>query len=245
VPSLCDHARELAAAGWAVLPCRPSGAHAKSPHTPHGHLDATTDPKQIAEWWTRWPDAMIGAAVPSTRIVIDIDPRNGGSLDELEALTGPLPATLTVHSGRGDGGRHLYYRRPCGELTSTRLPAGIDLKVNGYCILPASLHPVAGKPYVWEVHQVHPLPHAVRELLRPAPRPMEVRCLQESSAGLVRTVVDAKVGNRNRALFWSACRAAEAGVLDELEDELVDAAQSAGLSELEAHRTIESARRTA
>jgi hypothetical protein len=71
----------LAAGAWNVFPCRATGPQAKSPLTLYGHLDATTDPDQIRILVdTRWPDAMIGAAVPEALLVIDIDPRNGGSL---------------------------------------------------------------------------------------------------------------------------------------------------------------------
>ncbi|MDT0166576.1 hypothetical protein Q9R32_13520 [Actinotalea sp. AC32] len=49
-------------------------------------------------------------------------------------------------------------------------------------------------------------------------------------------------GNRDNALFWAACRAAEAGVQDF--EPLVAAAVSAGLSEREAARTVLSAHRT-
>src|SRR4029450_7633617 len=128
-------ALELAAQGWAVFPCRWRGENAKAPLTINGHLDASRDPNQIQRWWTRWPSAMIGASVPESLLVIDIDPRNGGDLAELESTTGPLPATLTAWSGRNDGGQHLYYLRPPGVLTSTRLPEGIDLQVNKYCIV--------------------------------------------------------------------------------------------------------------
>jgi hypothetical protein len=66
--------------------------------TKNGHLDATTDPDKIKMWWKQWPYAMIGAPVPDTLLVIDIDPRNGGSIDALEALVGELPPTLTAWS---------------------------------------------------------------------------------------------------------------------------------------------------
>src|SRR4051794_5252709 len=115
-------ALDLAAQGWRVFPCIPTGEEAKAPLTFHGHLDATTEPDQIKAWWTRWPDAMIGAPVPDSCIVVDVDPRNNGDLAELETLSGPLPPTLTAWSGRDDGGRHLYYLRPAGPLTSTQLP---------------------------------------------------------------------------------------------------------------------------
>lgn len=240
--SLSDQAIELATAGWRIFPCR-----AKAPLTDHGHLDASTDLEQVAKWWRRWPDAMIGAAVPDTLIVIDFDPRtNPDCLAELERLVGQLPVTLTTHSGRGDGGRHLYYLRPHGPLTSTNLPAGIDLKANGYCIVPPSLHPATGMPYTWEIHPVAPLPIVLRELLRPAPlRPVVVsgHSHLDKTDGLARTVLEAAEGNRNRALFWAACRANENDLLEMLEAELLEAAVSVGLSEREARRALDSARR--
>ena len=140
----------LAAAAWEVFPCKWTGPYAKAPMTVNGHRNATMDPDQIKLWWTKWPNAMIGARVPDNCIVIDIDPRNGGSIEALEEFTGSLPATLTVWSGRNDGGRHLYFQRPASPLSSTRLPKGVDLKANGYCIMPPSIHPATGQPYRWQ-----------------------------------------------------------------------------------------------
>jgi hypothetical protein len=160
-------ALDLARAKWSVFPCFEHGPRAKSPRTEHGHLDATRDEAQIREWWTRWPQAMIGAPVPDTLLVIDVDPRNGGSVDALEAIVGPLPDTLTAWSGRGDGGRHFYFLRPWGTFSSVHLPAGIDLKVNGYCILPPSLHPATGQPYRWDVHEAASVPLPLLAMLRP------------------------------------------------------------------------------
>jgi Bifunctional DNA primase/polymerase, N-terminal len=131
---------DLAAHGWDVFPCKWRGKNAKAPLTTNGHLDASRNPDQITTWWTRWPSAMIGAPVPESLLVVDIDPRNGGSLTELESLTEALPPTLTAWSGRNDGGHHLYYLRPAGPLTSTRLPEGIDLKIE-----PPRACPAAGR----------------------------------------------------------------------------------------------------
>jgi hypothetical protein len=247
-PSLTTAALELAANGWPVFPCRWCGESAKAPLTINGHLDATTDPDTIKIWWTRWPYAMIGAAVPDSLLVIDIDPRNGGDLEQLVALVGDLPPTLTAWSGRNDGGSHLYFLRPHVTLTSTRLPKGIDLKTNGYMIMPPSIHPATGLPYRWEDHPVAPLPYGLRELLRPAPQPIKTYRSGSSSkatAGLVRTVASAAVGQRNRILFWASCRAVEKGVIDQIEDELVGAALTNGLTETAARRTVASARRAA
>ncbi len=166
---------------------------------------------------------------------------NGGTVEAL----GALPPTLTAWSGRNDGGRHLYFLRPAGELTSTRLPAGVDLKKNGCCIVPPSIHPVTGQPYRWEHHPAAAPPYTLRDLLRPPPRPVQTfnGSGPTSAAGLLRTVAEAPVGERNKILFWAACRAVEKCILDDLEGDLIKAAVAAGETEVKARRTIASARR--
>lgn len=248
--TMLEPALALAAQGWAVFPCWPDGPKAKAPMTAHGFQDATVDPDMIRAWWERAPRALIGAALPKSLIVLDTDPRHGGTLDALEAVTGPLPATLTVFSGRGDGGRHLYYRRPHGDLTQTRLPEGIDLRIGGrhYLIMPPSLHPATGDPYCWEARAVATLPAQAAEVLRkrePAVRPYTPNRTtgRAPGAGLIAFVEDAPVGERNQRLFWAACRAHERGD-DTTVQALFDAAQGIGLTDTEAAATIASARRT-
>jgi hypothetical protein len=245
VSALLAAALDLAAHGWSVFPCKWTGPGAKAPMTVNGHLNATTDPDRIKLWWGKWPHAMIGAAVPESLLVNDIDPRNNGSLQALTDRVGALPDTLTVWSGRNDGGRHLYFLRPPGPLTSTRLPQGVDLKVNGYCIMPPSIHPATGQPYRWEDHPVAEMPPALVELLRPPPRRRIVRVGSHASAtGLLRTIVGAPEGNRNNVLYWAACRAGESGILnDQVEALLINAAVTAGETETKARRTVASARR--
>jgi hypothetical protein len=242
--ALVDYALGYAAKGWSVFPLR-----GKEPRTVHGHLDATTDADQIRLWWERWPDANIGAPVPEPLLVIDIDPRNGGSLENLPTL----PPTMTAWSGRMDGGRHFYFRRPPGvRLTSTRLPAGVDLKKNGYLVMPPSIHPATGHPYTWQVPVDQPaarLTDDLLELITYRPR-TPLRLVQggkdSSPDGLIRVVAEATEGGngrtgRNDALFWAACRAAEEGRLDDLRPALRDAALSTGLTEREVDRTLDSA----
>lgn len=244
-----DAALELAALGWRVLPCHPSGDHAKAPLTRHGHHDATADTEQIIAWWTRWPTALIGAPVPDPFIVLDIDPRNGGSEGWEELVAGrTVPMTATVISGRRDGGRHLYFLRPHGPVTSTKLPPGIDLKANGYCIVPPSLHPATGHPYEWIDRDPVALPPWLREVLRPDPPKVLSPTFRNGDKGLdalVRVVTEAQVGGkagtgRNCRLFWAACRAVEEG--HDL-GPIRDAGLAVGLDELEVHRTILSAKR--
>lgn len=245
-PQLIDAALELASTAWEVFPCRPNGPQAKSPLTLHGHHEATMDPDLIKAWWRRWPNAMIGARVPDSCIVVDCDPRNGGDLEKLIALVGDLPPTLTVWSGRNDGGRHQYYQRPTGRLTSTRLPEGIDLKVNGYCIVPPSIHPATGMPYRWDERPVAPLPPRLRLLLCPPPQPVQTFTSNtKNGSGLIRKVAEATEGKRHDVLLWASFRARDDGILDDITDDLIAAAVSTGETETNARRTVASVRRAA
>ncbi len=258
--SLYVEALELAAYGYRVFPCkwlpgkdakgRPLG---KVPLTRNGWHDAVTiDPRDgqsacvtehvIHAWWTRWPKAMVGMVVPDKVIILDVDPRNGGDITAL----GKLPPTYCVLSGRGDGGVHLYYTRPTlpfeARFTATRLPEGVDLKHNGYVISPPSLHPDTGKPYVAIERPVVALPNHLRDLI--IRRPVERRPGNGGTGtGLVDFVGKAIEGNRNNALYWAACTARTEGTLDNLADQLIDAATKNGLSEFEARRTVSSAER--
>jgi len=242
-------ALELARRGWAVLPL-----NGKVPITAHGVKDASSDPDRVVGWWPGGARHNIGARVPAHLVVLDIDPQNGGSLDALVDIAGgALPQTLTVHSGRGTGGRHLYFQRPPGRLTSRRLPPGIDVKTDqGYCVLPPSTHPATGAPYRWEAAAPAVLPAALsaavvdqpradrRAVFRPA---VTGNRLQQKAGHLATYVQGLAEGNRNSGLFWAACEAVRDGHPDETFDLLEAAATIAGLDEHEARRTILSARR--
>jgi hypothetical protein len=138
----------------------------------HGLYAATSDPDRVARWWARRPQANIGARVPRSLLVLDIDPRHGGQarLAQLEGEHGALPPTRVSISGRGDGGRHCWYLHPGGRLSAARLGAGLDLKThNGYVLLPPSRHPTTGRPYQWADPAVDPapLPRWLSRLLTP------------------------------------------------------------------------------
>ena len=235
--SMLGIALDYATSGWRVLPLA-----GKVPRTVHGVDDASVDPDTIRSWWTRWPAANIGACVDPQLMVLDVDPRNGGSVEQL----GDLPPTLTCWSGRGDGGRHLYFLRPTGQLASTRLPRGVDLKLRGYCLLPPSLHPARGRPYEWEEHPVAPLPVHLRTVLRPPPRPIRHLGARRRGDGrhLVEFVGRQPWGNVNNGLHWAACRAVDDNLIDVLADDLIAAAVAVGHPEAGARCTVESARRT-
>lgn len=81
------------------------------------------------------------------------------------------------------------------------------------------------------------------------PRDAVVR-LERQIAGLVRTAAEAPQGERNRVLFWAACRlgaAAREGILSEAAASTLarEAGLAAGLSPREVSLTVASAIRTA
>lgn len=243
------HALELARAGVPVFPLVERG---KEPFRgSHAKDDATCDESQIVDWWTRRPQANIGARPPEGIVVLDVDPRNGGdrTIADLVGRDGPLPKTLTCRTGSGGWHHWLAYAGP----SRGKLGDGIDVKTHsGYLVMPPSVHP-NGRRYVWEDETVRtaPAPQWLRALLRP-PAPKVFAPMQGSAkeASLLWVVAESKPGTINDRLYWAACRAAEAGLLDgQLADELVDAAARAagplatpkGLRE--SRRTVESAKR--
>jgi hypothetical protein len=134
--SLTEAAIELARAGWPVFPV---SADQKRPRTPHGHLDATKNGAQIKAWSTLF-DRGGGIATPTGNglLVIDVDPRNGGTVPRW------APETLTVNTQ--SGGIHLYYKITPEDIRSraSLFGPGVDSKCGGgYVLVP----PTPG--YTW------------------------------------------------------------------------------------------------
>lgn len=96
--------------GIPVFPCEPGG---KRPLTANGFWEATTDERELARWWRRWPRANV--AIPTGRssglLVLDVDAGEGlQSVAELELSRGQPPKTAKASTG--GGGEHLYFRYP-------------------------------------------------------------------------------------------------------------------------------------
>lgn len=255
------HAIAYAFAGHAVLPLhwpsdrgcscgRRCASPAKHPLTGSGKDDATTDVHQIGAWWQKWPAANIGIRPAPGTVVVDVDPRHGGAQALVAVLAGhALPATWTANTG--GGGLHAWYRVG-GELRG-ELCAGVDLKApGGYVVAPPSRH-MSGRRYEWatELPIAAAPPWLAAAMRKPPPPPVRLArpagAVGSSSAaddGLVRIVLDAAPGERNRRLHWAACRAAERGAPQQLLERLHEAAVGIGLHPTEVERTIRSALRS-
>lgn len=149
-----EWALKYAEIGLAVFPLK---NNSKFPATSNGFKAATTDSKQIAAWWDKYPDRNIGIATGSISdgvFVIDLDTheedKNGiETFREWQQEHGELPETCQVITG--GGGIHLLYRD--GSMVKCRkgLYPGIDIKGDGgYIVAPPSIHPDGGR-YEWEV----------------------------------------------------------------------------------------------
>lgn len=129
-----------AAQGFYVLPLKPKS---KIPLTPKGFKDASNDPEQIKQWWTRWPDANIGIATGEISGVIVIDLDDGRDLPEGWPVIDCECVVKTVK------GYHLYFKYPDGhDIRSRSKIDGHDVDVRGnggYIVAPPSIHPDGGR----------------------------------------------------------------------------------------------------
>ena len=252
-------ARQLAGAGVPVFACVPGG---KRPLPgSRGFLDATTNPAPIESWWRRVPTANLAIPTGQTSgvVVVDVDVHGVNGFEALRRAreAGLLPVPLAVVR-TPSGGMHLYY--PASEVVEQRswqaARVGIDFRGDGgYIVTPPSTVPVNGVLRAYEVVELHADSQPVdatrlRNFLGPKPAEQtHIRQPVLSSADAVDRIVSwvGKLveGERNRGLFWAACRLAEHGLPPvEAFDALRDPAQTVGLSEREVAVTVRSAYRT-
>lgn len=255
---LPEAALRLADAGVPVFPCAPGG---KSPLTHAGFHEATTDARRIRSWWRWMPEANIGVptGAASGLDVVDVDRKAAGSgfaaFDRARraGLVNGWAALVRTPSG----GMHAYYpadpEQPQPSWQAAR--AHVDFRgTGGYIVVPPSVVQLnderrgryelvrAAEPAVRGVDGT-----ALRDFLdpRPAPsfRPGGASEVPDATR-LAGWVAALREGERNRGLFWAACRLAEAGTSPASAlDTLGPAAEHIGLPPREVFVTIRSAYR--
>lgn len=259
--SLPDAAARFAAVRVPVFPCVPDG---KRPLVEHGFHQASAEAGRVAAWWRRWPSANIGipTGASSGVEVVDVDVHKAG--------TG-FPAFSAAH-GEGhttgwaalvrtpSGGMHAYYPADLEQLQPSwqAARAHVDFRgAGGYVIAPPSMiaRPNGLQvPYRLIVASGTPAEPVNAARLRNFLDPRTPIPISRASHG-IRQGADARVlagwvaargeGERNRGLFWAACRLAEAGTPPSaVLDALGPAAEHAGLGSREIIATIRSAYRT-
>lgn len=160
--------------GWPVLPLhdvsrgscscggRPGCKPGKHPRPVHGVAEASTDPCQIRDWWSRWPAANIGVA-GSHVWFLDVDGAIGAEwLREQEGSHGQLPRTpRQITQSRGT---HVTFLQPTDGRkvgNSVRFAPGCDTRSKGGYVVVAPSKGLQGE-YSWDV-DYHPLETPVSE----------------------------------------------------------------------------------
>ncbi|UQU63824.1 bifunctional DNA primase/polymerase [Couchioplanes caeruleus] len=229
----------------------------KHPRLRHGLTDASTDPRRIEMWWSRWPDANVGLRTGIAMDVADVDSAAGWhGLRHL--LGGAMPAGPQVRTG--GGGWHFWFT-PTGYGNRVHLLPGVDWRgAGGYVLAPPSRH-ANGTSYYWVVRPdvaCPPAPEALCGLIA-GPGPPALGAPAGGRAQIVHPdryaavaleaeadrVARAPVGTRNDTLNRAAFalgRLVAAGLLDAaaVTRELLAAAAWAGLGRAETVRTIRS-----
>lgn len=120
--------------------------------------------EQLDAWWTQSPNANIGIVTGkiSNLLVVDIDPRHGGSNEQFKNLLTPTVKT-------GGGGWHYYFSYKEGLQNAVGIQKGIDIRAEGgYVIAPPSMHE-SGNTYEWLASPFEasllPLPVLIKEWL--------------------------------------------------------------------------------
>ena len=158
--------------GKPIFPCKSNG---KTPLTKTGFKEATTDPGQIEEWWTKYPKANIGmptgkiSGISAVDLDIDLDKKKEGKKEwEIFCKNQNIEPyeTLVIKTPRG--GSHLYYKHDGSFKNSTdKIGYGIDTRGDGgYILIPPSI--VNGKRYIVSGKNIiKEIPKAVSEIISP------------------------------------------------------------------------------
>jgi hypothetical protein len=266
----------LMRAGVKVFPCREWGAAIKAPYVNRGFKQATTDILIGEGWAQKFPYAVWGIPCALNNVLVFDADRHGkgdgvANLLALFARHGfdcyNVPIVATPNNGY-----HFYFNRPA-DIGSTKanLCEAVDVRDNGYVIAPdcqmgdgrwyrlvaGSLtqfaEAIAGRllpdPPEWMMPMlVHP--PTSKWVGTPQPVVVDDETLKNQIKGIILAVLRAEEGNRNKLLFWAACRLAEMVGNDLLTPEVAEmlldeAGARIGLDSRETRRTAISGLRTA
>lgn len=155
-------ARALAMLGVDVFPCRHKPEtirdkvyKEKTPLLPNGFKGATRDLNIIDEWWTKWPDALVGYWTGSSGLfVIDLDNKKG-KCGEHELDSRELDYYSPVTYKTPNGGIHAVFKddpkHPAKPATDYKGLLGVDIRGgDSYAIfygeVPETLEGIPSRP---------------------------------------------------------------------------------------------------
>lgn len=136
--------RELAAGlvrlGIPVFKVRVSEDGTKTPMHKNGHLDASTDPGLVDDWFAESPTARVGAWVGGANLLaLDVDVKNGkDGWESLDLSWNDVPSTFSYKTPTG--GSHLLYSVPEGveglaPSANYRGLVGVDIRAGSSWVL--------------------------------------------------------------------------------------------------------------
>jgi hypothetical protein len=159
--SVADAAIEYAAKGWHVfpVPMPAKQSHKCAKHSNGRNWGQTTDPDEIKNDFSRWPNAGVGIATghQSGIFVVEADTAEGHAVDGIASLAaledkhGTLPPTLMQASPSGSV--HRFFKHP-GEgikikTSASEIAPGVDVRGDGGMVVAApSVKPAKGR-YRW------------------------------------------------------------------------------------------------
>lgn len=239
LPTICPE-------GWRFFPVR--DGEEKKPLTKRWGRVARSDPERLRKWALTYREPELGwglACEPSGVVVVDVDPRNGGSWEGVA----DLPETLVARTP--GGGWHLFYRGTVPSRGGWRV--GVDVKSRGgFVVVPSTgserrwfLDPdveIAELPG-WMAPGPPPEPPSATspEGGRGGGRGREYgRAALEGEIARVRAVGE---GQRNETVYRAAYRIGQLVTQGDLtmaesEAELESAGTDTGLSREETHRAV-------
>lgn len=148
------------------LECSSPGKHPVAQLVPQGLKNATLNPQVVRDWWGgpyRKANVGIVTGEASGLVVLDVDPKNGGtgSLENLLREHGDFRGTLTQRTG--SGGLHFLFRHPGFPVRNSAgaVGTGLDVRGDGGYIVAAPSNHASGGTYAWveETAALLPMPH--------------------------------------------------------------------------------------
>jgi hypothetical protein len=126
--------------GRRVFPCwnTPGAPGHKAPMgnlVPKGVLNATDDADVVCEWWSVYPDALVGVAGGDGLVLVDLDdktPDRGTGTEAWLALGGSLDGANVVKTK--SGGYHLYFT---GDLPNSKdtIAGGLEVRCRNQYVI--------------------------------------------------------------------------------------------------------------
>jgi len=134
-----------------VLPCKPGEkVPLNTAGFSRGARSATTDYEKVRDAFLACSDANVGLAPDERLVIVDIDPRSGGSIERAEAALGM--ALDGYREVTANGGYHAPLMMPSGVAAtrSLTIAPGVELKGKGTYAVTAASKLSAGGVYAPE-----------------------------------------------------------------------------------------------